>query len=393
LITNAGTIYRSSAAFGFDENARVKTVPCYRERAFEHFAILTRIALLCPVFMSYGRTEPVKEFVYDKAPFSAAHASTVVELRNGDLIAAWFGGTKEGAPDVAIWASTLNGRGWSRPIELARENGIATFNPVLFHTRDGRLWLYYKFGPHPTSWTGARRFSGDEGKTWSPVEHLPAGLYGPIRAKPLVLDDGTVVSGTSVESYHSWACWIERSTDNGKTFAKIGPITVAPEFVKPVTPSIVPEEAPGLFEWDKTEGIIQPSVVWLGGHNLRFYARPTSRTGKICVADSNDDGLTWNQAHPIDLPNPNSGIDALALRDGRIVVAYNHSDKRRTPLNLALSRDGEHFKTFRVLEQEPGEYSYPALIQGSTGNLHITYTWNRKRIGYVLVPLSEVPSQ
>jgi predicted neuraminidase len=366
-------------------------VPCYRERAYEHFAILTRIALLSPVFMSYGRTEPVKEFVYDKGSFRAAHASTLVELRNGDLMAAWFGGTQEGAPDVAIWASTRSDHGWSRPMELARESGIATYNPVLFHTKDGSLWLYYKFGPHPTSWTGARRFSRDEGKTWSRVEHLPAGLYGPIRAKPLVLDDGTVASGTSVESYRSWACWIERSTDNGKTFAKVGPITVAPQFVKPVAPNIAPQEAPGFFEWDKTAGIIQPSVVWLGGHNLRFYARSTARTGKICVAGSNDDGVTWTQAHPINLPNPNSGIDAVALRDRRIVLAYNHIDKGRTPLNLAMSRDGEQFKMFLVLEQEPGEYSYPALIQGSNGDLHITYTWNRKRIRYVRVPLADLP--
>jgi predicted neuraminidase len=368
-------------------------VPCYRERAFEHFALLTRIALLCPVFMSYDRTEPSKEFVYDKAPFFSAHASTIVELRNGHLLTAWFGGTKEGAPDVAIWVSTRNDRGWSPPIELARENGIATFNPVLFHTRDGTLWLYYKFGPHPTSWTGARRCSGDEGKTWSPVEHLPAGLYGPIRAKPFVLDDGTVVSGTSVESYHSWACWIERSTDNGKTFSKIGPIVIAPQFVKPVESSITPKKMPGSFDWDETEGIIQPSVVSLGGYNLRFYARSTARTGKICVADSNDDGVTWSQAHPINLPNPNSGIDAVTLRDGRIVLVYNHSDKGRTPLNLAVSRDGEHFEMFRVLEQEPGEYSYPALIQGSNGDLHITYTWHRKRICYVRVPLADVPRQ
>jgi predicted neuraminidase len=352
-----------------------------------------RIALLFAVSFSYGTTEPVKEFVFDRAPFPAAHASSVVELRNGDLMSAWFGGTKEGARDVAIWGSTRNDRGWSRPLELARENEIATYNPVLFHTRDGNLWLYYKFGPHPTSWTGARRFSRDEGKTWSPVEHLPAGLYGPIRTKPLVLDDGTVVIGTSVESYRSWARWIERSTDNGKTFAKIGPIAVASQFVKPVESSIVPNGAPGLFDWDKTEGIIQPSVVWLGGHNLRFYARSTARTGKICAADSNDDGVTWSQAHPINLPNPNSGIDAVALRDGRVVLIYNHSDKNRTPLNLGMSRDGEHFEMFRVLEQEPGEYSYPALIQGSNGDLHMTYTWNRKRIRYVRVPLAGVPRQ
>jgi predicted neuraminidase len=315
------------------------------------------------VSLSYGATEAVKEFVFDRAPFSAAHASTVVELRNGDLISAWFGGTEEGAPDVAIWSSTRKFHGWSRPIELARENGIATYNPVLFHTKDGRLWLYYKFGPHPTSWTGARLFSRDEGKTWSPVEHLPAGLYGAIRAKPLVLDNGTVVSGTSVESYRSWACWIERSTDNGKTFAKVGPIAVAPQFVKPVESSIAPKELPGSFEWDKTEGIIQPSVVWLGGHNLRFYARSTARTG-----------ATWTQAHPINLPNPNSGIDAVALRDGRIVLIYNHSDKNRTPLNLAVSRDGEHFEMFRVLERAGRVFlsgTYPRQQRRSPYDLHV----------------------
>jgi predicted neuraminidase len=368
-------------------------VPSYCRLAVQPFALLTRITLLSAGVWSYGATEAVKEFVFDRALFSAAHASTVVELRNGDLMSAWFGGTRKGAPDVAIWSSTRNVHGWSRPLELARENEIATYNPVLFRTMDGRLWLYYKFGPHPTSWTGARRFSNDEGKTWSPVEHLPAGLYGPIRVKPLVLDNGTVVSGTSVESYRSWACWIERSTDNGKTFAKVGPITVAPQFIKPVESSVVPKESPGLYDSDKTEGIIQPSVVWLGGHKLRFYARSTARTAKICVADSNDDGVTWTQAHPINLPNPNSGIDAVALLDGRIVLVYNHADKDRTPLNLAVSRDGEHFEMFRVLEQGPGEYSYPALIQSSNGDLHITYTWNRKRIRYVRLPLADVPRQ
>ena len=109
------------------------------------------------------------EFIYEIAPFPSAHASTIVELQNGDLLAAWFGGTDEGNPDVAIWSSRHSASGWSAPVELARESRIATFNPVLFHTRDGVLWLYYKFGPHPERWTAGRRFSKDEGKTWSPV--------------------------------------------------------------------------------------------------------------------------------------------------------------------------------------------------------------------------------
>ena len=101
--------------------------------------------------------------------------------------------------------------------------------------------------------------------------------------------------------------------------------------------------------------------------------------------------MTWTQARPIDLPNPNSGIDAVALRDGRVVLVYNHTVKGRTPLNLAVSRDGEHFKMFQVLEDQPGEYSYPAMVQAKNGDLLITYTWNRKRIRYVRVPVSDVP--
>ena len=120
------------------------------------------------------------EFIYDTAPFPSCHASTVVELRNGDILSAWFGGTGEGKPDVAIWGARRSNGKWSAPEELVREPEIATFNPVLFHTKDGKLWLYYKFGPKPDNWSAGRRFSTDEGKTWSPVEHLPAGVLGPI---------------------------------------------------------------------------------------------------------------------------------------------------------------------------------------------------------------------
>lgn len=331
---------------------------------------------------------PNAEFIYEAAPFPSCHASTVVELNNGDLLAAWFGGSDEGEPDVAIWSSRRSNGVWSVPVELARETRIATYNPVLFHSGDGRLWLYYKFGPHPDRWTAARRFSMDEGKTWSPIEHLPAGLYGPIRAKPLVMSDGTIVSGTSVESYRSWSCWIERSTDGGKTWSKFGPITV-PSQAPSGAAAPVSTSTPS--EWSLTEGIIQPSVVSLGGKRLRLYARSTARTGKICVADSFDAGVTWTQARPIDLPNPNSGIDAVTLRDGRVVLVYNHTERGRTPLNLAVSADGERFRMFKTLENQPGEYSYPSMIQGRDGDLHITYTWNRKKIRYVRIPQADIP--
>jgi predicted neuraminidase len=337
-------------------------------------------------FLHADTTEASQEFIFTEAPFASAHASTLVELKNGDLLAAWFGGTAEGVPDTGIWASRRTSGKWSAPFELVREPKIACWNPVLFHSSDGRLWLYYKFGPNARAWTGARFVSTDDGKTWSPPEHLPAGLLGPIKDKPLVLPNGTIVSGSSVESYTSWAVWIERSTDNGSSWQKIGPISVPAKFADPAASPTL-----GATSSEHVSGIIQPAIVELAPNHLRLYARSTSDIGHICVADSYDSGLTWTPAHAIDLPNPNSGIDAVRLRDGRIVLIYNHTTTGRTPLNLAVSPDGEHFKMFLTLEHEPGEYSYPAIIQGKDDALDITYTWNRKRIRFARVPVSSVP--
>lgn len=338
---------------------------------------LTTLFLLC----GFSISAQTVEFVSDQMPTPSCHASTIVELANGELLAAWFGGTREGADDVAIWLSRRGANGWSQPTEVVREPHIATYNPVLFHSGDGLLWLYYKFGPHPDEWSAGRRWSHDEGRTWSSIEHLPAGLYGPIRAKPLVMKDGTIVSGTSVESYGSWACWIERSTDNGKTWRRYGPVAAPASLARPGS-----RRSPG-----EPYGVIQPSVIEVSEHHLRMYVRSTSTIGRICESDSYDGGITWSELKATTLANPNSGIDAIRLRDGRQVIVYNDSTSERTPLNLAVSPDGKDWNMFHVLESDPGEYSYPALIQAENGDLCITYTWNRKKIRYVRFPLAKVP--
>jgi len=309
------------------------------------------------------------EFVFDRAPFASCHASTIVETSPGEFLAAWFGGSDEGKPDVAIWGARRSKTGWTEPVELAREPDIATYNPVLFSTSDKTLWLYYKFGPSPRAWTGARRSSNDGGRTWSAIDHLPAGLYGPIKNKPLVLADGAVVSGVSVESYHAWSAWVERSGDGGRTWTKHGPIVV-----------------PG-----QPYGVIQPALVRLRDGRLRMYLRSTELIRRICYADSSDAGRTWTPAKPTDLPNPNSGIDAVTLRDGRILLVYNRTEKGRSPLNVAVSNDGDRWNSFYILESEPGEFSYPAVIQASGGEVHITYTWNRSKIRHVVLPLEAIP--
>lgn len=321
----------------------------------------------------------IVEFVSDEMPTASCHASTVVETASGDMLAAWFGGAHEGAPDVAIWMARRNSAGWSEVREAAREPQIAAWNPVLFHSADGLLWLYYKFGGSPETWSAARESSRDEGATWSVPDHLPAGLYGPIRAKPLLLANGTLLSGTSVESYENWACWIERSTDNGRHWTRIGPIAA---------PLSLSGRAP---RRGASRGVIQPSLVDTGGGHIRLYARSTNDIGRICQADSSDDGLTWSAVTATTLPNPNSGIDAVRLHDGRLVLVYNDSASARTPLNLAISADGEHWRNFYDLETGPGEYSYPAMIEARNGDLLITYTWNRRKIRFVRFPLAKIP--
>ena len=368
------------------------------------------VALMCGVLMAASGlsaqvahntdagVHPQSEFIFDPGSqsFPECHASTIVELKGGELLAAWFGGTHERAPDVAIWTARYAKGAWSKPVEVAREKNIPTWNPVLFHTKDGRLWLYYKAGPDTGSWSGARMWSTDEGRTWSRPERLPAGLLGPIRAKPLVLADGTIVSGSSVEAYKTWAAWIERSTDNGATWKKIGPITVTEEQDKAEKPAPDPPmDSPEIRAKDhgprQFEGIIQPSVVRLNGRHLRLYARSRTLAAKVVVADSFDDGVTWTKTHFLDVPNNNSGLDAVALKDGRVVMIFNDTPRGRSPLNLAVSHDGEHFRVFATLEQGAGEYSYPAVIQAADGDLEMTYTWHRTAIKHVHLPLSQIP--
>jgi predicted neuraminidase len=110
-----------------------------------------------------------------------------------------------------------------------------------------------------------------------------------------------------------------------------------------------------------------------------------SRQGKIWEAWTRDQGATWSPMSLTGWPNPNSGLDAVTLADGRHVLVYNHTPRGRTPLNVAVFSDGKTWQAALILEREPGEYSYPAVIQAKDGTVHITYTWKRQRVKHVAV--------
>lgn len=328
-----------------------------------------------------------KEFIFDKGPFLSCHASTIVETPAG-LVSAWFGGTREGDPDVEIWLSRKVGGKWSKPVSVA--NGIqhtkkryACFNPVLFQVPKGPLLLFYKVGPDIKEWWGMLTKSYDNGKTWSEPQRLPQHILGPIKNKPILLKDGTLICPSSTED-NGWRIHFELTRDLGKTW----------EITEPVN----------------RFNVIQPSILTYPDGRLQTLSR--SKENRVVSGWSNDQGKTWEDLEMTEIPNPNSGTDAVTLKNGMQLLVYNHSirDKGkwsgpRYPLCIALSKDGITWKYAGTIEAQPGEYSYPAVIQTADGLIHITYsckngrqipgakggyTWENERISHVTLDVGPI---
>jgi predicted neuraminidase len=332
--------------------------------------VLALAAVLTVTGMAARALEPaIVEFVFESAPFASAHASTIVETSDG-FAAAWFGGTREGADDVGIWLARRVGANWTAPVEVAtgeQPDGsrLPAWNPVLFALRAGELTLFYKVGPSPREWWGMARTSVDNGRTWSPGRRLPNGMLGPIKNKPVRLADGTIIAPSSTETAGTPSIWrvhFERSGDNGVTWTTSRPA----------------EDTLGA-----PIDAIQPSILTHADGRLQAIGR--TRSGRMFETSSSDGGRSWTHVTLMDLPNPSAGTDAVTLRDGRHLLVYNRTPKGRTPLNVAISRDGRRWEDVHVLESDPGEYSYPAVIQAADGFVHITYTWRRLRIKHVVI--------
>lgn len=313
------------------------------------------------------------EFIFEKAPFPSCHASTIAETKSG-LVAAWFGGTAERNPDVCIYVSRNADGHWTPPVAVADGVGFATnrlptWNPVLFQPTNGPLLLFYKVGPAPAAWWGMMISSLDEGKTWSKPQRLPEGILGPIKNKPVQLSNGDILCGSSTEGKGGWRVHFERTADFGKTWTATPPVNDGQEI-----------------------GAIQPSILFYKGNRLQAVGR--TKDEKMFQIWSEDGGASWGKMSLLDLPNPNSGTDAVTLRDGRQLLVYNHNistgsrNKGRSPLNVAVSTNGTDWSAALVLENNlnaPSGFAYPAVIQTRDGLVHITYTWERKRIKHVVV--------
>ena len=327
-------------------------------------------------------------------PTKECHASTIVETPTG-LVAAWFGGTREKDPDVGIWLSRMEGAQWSEPTEVV--NGVqsmnlryACWNPVLFQPDEGPLMLFYKVGPNPRDWWGMLTTSEDGGLSWSwPTklgEDFAVGhLLGPVKNKPIQLEDGAILCPSSSEvdvegGNGFWRVHFELTRDFGKTWDVIGPINDGIEF-----------------------DAIQPSILTYANGDMQVLCR--TQQAVVSQSWSGDGGRSWGAMTGTELPNPSAGTDAITLKDGRQLLVYNHSSRNelngtigtRALLNVAISNDGEHWKPVvtleKLTEKAPlgtdrrhwGEFSYPAVIQANDGRVHISYTYNREGVKHVVL--------
>ncbi|MDQ0870127.1 putative neuraminidase [Arthrobacter sp. V1I9] len=374
------------------------------------------------------------DFAYLPAPTVQSHAANLLTLPDGRLGCVWFGGTQEGVPDISIWFSALEpgSSQWSSPEQLSDDSARSEQNPILFTNADGALWLLYtaqKAGNQDTAEV-RRRISTDSGRTWGEVETLFAanetgGVF--VRQLPVVLPSGRLMVPIFRCITVPGEKWVGNSDDSAVMISDDAGATWSEHVL------------PGSL------GCVHMNIQPVADGSLLALFR-SRWADSIYESRSTDDGSTWSEPVPTELPNNNSSIQFTALADGRLALVYNHSraeastERRlslydeidddglaeeqgqlaepvpgaassddgsrkafwgtpRSPMTLAISEDsGRSWPIRRNLDVGDGyclsnnsrdglnrEYSYPSIHQGPDGSLNIAYTYFRQAIKFVRV--------
>lgn len=309
-----------------------------------------------------------ERFLYDTIPGRpSCHAGTILELPSGEFLAAFYAGTREGAPDVAVLTVRLRSEldDWSELTTVIDTPGKSEGNPVLHADTYGHVWLFYVTQQEP-GWDYVLLYamkSEDEGRTWEEPVLLSQEQGWMVRNKPIRLSSGRTVLPCYDEV--NWRGFCLVSDDECVTWRKSGwmegPVTV-------IQPTLIERPDGSLFALLR---------------NGAPEDRPEQRV--LWQSVSTDGGMSWSVCEPTELPNPDSGADMAGLDNGNTVLVYNDTKKGRSPLTVALSEDGGRtWPIRRNLETEPAEFSYPAVIQHLDGNMNALYTYKRTHMKHVI---------
>jgi predicted neuraminidase len=318
-----------------------------------------------------------EELINPDSPLRMSHVASLCEMPNGRLAAVWYAGSREGARDVAIFLATKD-RGqsaWCTPRAILTPERAAhelhrrvrkVGNPLIFADPTGKLWLLY-VTISVGGWAGSSlslTTSTDGGLSWAPSQRLTLSPFFNIselvRGRPAPMSDG------------SWAVPIYHEC-----------IGKFPELLElrdaPAGPIATKARITG------GRSGFQPALAVLSTNRALALLRDCSPRKRISIARTADAGRTWSPPQALELPNPDSGLSALRLSDGAILLAFNDSDKGRGNLSLAVSADdGQTWRRIATLEEEAqAEFSYPYLLQTRDGMLHLLYTWKREAIKHV----------
>lgn len=308
------------------------------------------------------------------------HASTIVKMPDGNLMCAWFQGTKEGNNDVGIYGSRRVKGIWTAPLLLANAEDMPCWNPVLFKKDSEKLILFYKQGKEIASWQTMYKISTDCGISWSDAQELVSrdfGGRGPVRNKCVRLKSGRILAPASLEN-GPWRCFADISDDDGITWKKSDEVCI--NLIKERKLNAEFKEIPVSDQSYGGRGVIQPSF-WEDGEDVHMVMR--SSEGWIFHCISKDQGETWSEAQPLEISNNNSGIDAVKASDGRVYLVCNpvgESWGKRSPVCIYV-QEQDRWTEIMTLDSGDGEFSYPCIIC-EENMLYITYTWKRANIAF-----------
>jgi predicted neuraminidase len=332
------------------------------------------LCYFCLLFLGGHFAHPgiVTERVFGpEIPGKYKHPASITELDNGDLYLVYYGGSGEYANDSTVYgARKIKGQGWSRPRAIKPRPQWPEGNAVVWQAPDAKVWLFSVVRPGPT-WSSSRivaRISADGARTWQqPV--------------PLTTEDGTMVRGRPIvlaNGHYLLPVYHETGND--------------PESTASDTESFFLRYDRQTGRWTESTrirsriGNLQPAVAALSGDHLICYCRHGGdygpRTdGYLVRSESHDGGRTWSPGKDSIFPNPNAAADFLRLANGHLLLLYNDSMSRRSPLTAAVSTDDDRSYPYRRnLAEGPGDFAYPFAIQTRDGKIHVVYTSNERTV-------------